>query len=93
MTILVEDVSGDPGSVELASRWAEHFGISSPVLAGDRSMVDPSGISGWSVSGWPTFFFVDREMVIHGNIRGWSEIAIRDYLDRMITAEAEDQGE
>jgi thiol-disulfide isomerase/thioredoxin len=89
VTIMVEDVTGAPGSVELVERWSEYFGITSPVLAGDRSMVDPLGISGWGVSGWPTFFFIDREMILHGNIRGWSEVAIRDHLDRMIAAEEE----
>ncbi len=93
VTVLVEDGYGAPASLELTSRWAEYFGLSLPVLAGDRSMIDTYGQDGWAVSAWPTFFFVDKEMVLHGNIRGWSEIAIRDYLDRMIAAESEETGE
>ena len=89
VTVLIEDNYGEPASLELTSRWAEYFGITGPVLAGDRTMINSYGIGGWKVSSWPTFFFVDREMVLHGNIRGWSEIAIRDYLDRMIAAENE----
>ena len=93
VTILVEDGYGQPATLDLTSRWAEYFGLTGPILAGDRSMVDAYGMSGWKVSAWPTFFFVDREMILHGDIRGWSEIAIRDYLDRMIAAESEEAGE
>ena len=95
VTVLVEDYTGNEGSVELASRWAEYFGMTSPVLAGSRDMLDPptfdyTGTEGWQVSGWPTFFFIDRDMVLDGEIRGWSEIAIREYLDSMLLAESEE---
>ena len=38
--------------------------------------MDPSGESGWPVTGWPTFVVIDKEMTIYYGQRGWNEAAI-----------------
>ena len=83
VTIMVEDSAGNPGSYELAKKWAEYFGIDAPVLAGNRSMIDASGMTGWPISGWPKFFFIDQYMILRSEISGYSEHAIKHKIEEI----------
>jgi thiol-disulfide isomerase/thioredoxin len=85
VTILVEDQSGNPATVENCSDWASLFGIvDSPVLAGDRSVIDPSGQTGVALSGWPTFLFIDRDMRVSSGLRGYSSQALDQEIQGII---------
>jgi len=93
-TILVEDASGNPATLELIQAWAEHFQITSaPVLVGSRDLVDSAGETGWEVTGWPTFALVDHEMVIRGYIRGYSNSAIITAIDNLLLESKSDSGQ
>ena len=72
VTILIEDTTREVPSSEVLNRWADYFNIEDPVLSGDRSMLGPGGQGVWEVTGWPTFFIVDKEMRIDSIIRGYS---------------------
>ena len=77
VTILIEDYNGLAVEQNDLQTWATAAGITTaPVLAADMSMMDPSGESGWPVTGWPTFVVIDKEMTIYYGQSGWNEAAI-----------------
>ena len=81
VTVLIDNELGQPPSESDIQRWSDSFGITtSPVLAGDRSLIDPTGDSGWPIGSWPTFVIIDKEMVIKNGMYGWSEQAIREWI-------------
>ena len=74
VTLLIEDGSGNPPSLETVQIWANYFGIeSSPVLKADRTILDATGEAGYLVESWPMFLVVDRDMTIENGLRGWNE--------------------
>ena len=86
MTILAQDFQGQPADQADLEEWSLHFGIgnvNTPVLAGDMNMVDPLGESGWRVEAWPTFYFIDREMVIAEYMRGWNSTSVNALIDQI----------
>jgi thiol-disulfide isomerase/thioredoxin len=89
ITIMVEDRYGDsPPSAEIIDYWVDYFEISDPVLIGNRSMLDSTGEEGWPVAAWPTFFIIDRDMVLRANIRGYSTSNLMTTVDSMLVEEA-----
>lgn len=91
VTVLIEDRYGEPGNAELLDRWSQYFEITAPVLAGSRDIIDSTGENGWVVTGWPTFYFITNEMVIHSVIRGYSPDGILVTLDSMLIEDSEDK--
>ena len=84
VTIMVEDLSGNsPPIQEALQRWAEHYSITAPILAGSRDMLD-TGDGGWSVTGWPTFYILDEDLVIREIIRGYSEEKLTQSIESII---------
>ena len=80
ITVLVETSSGSQPSSDDCRQWADSYGITEPVLAGNRSMLESTTPGGWPVSGWPTFFFITDEMVLNTSLRGFSS----SYIDMLI---------
>jgi thiol-disulfide isomerase/thioredoxin len=80
LTVLIETAQGASPTADDCNDWANTYGISEPVLAGSRSMVDYSSASGWNITGWPTFYFITDEMVLHTSLRGYSS----SYIDVLI---------
>ena len=93
VTILVEDSAGVAATQALAAQWADHFGITAPVLAGSREMLDSTNPGGWVVEGWPTFYIIDREMVLNQYMRGYSSTNLMLMLDNMLVNELEEEEE
>jgi peroxiredoxin len=91
VTVLVDDLYGAPATVEVAAEWADMYGITAPVLVGSRDMLDASGLEGWPVSGWPRFFFIDKEMTLVHSLAGYSEESMITVLDTMLIKEIESQ--
>jgi len=72
VTVLIENRHGVPPSADDIQEWVVNYGnTTSPVLASDRSMLVSSG-GDWELAGWPTFFYIDRNMVIRDVDRGYS---------------------
>jgi len=84
ITILIEDESGISPDQSDLQRWAQLYGISGPVLAGDRSLVDMTAQAGYPVSGWPTLVVINREMVLSNGVNGWSESLVRSWIESAI---------
>ena len=80
LTVLIENAQGDSPSIVDCNDWANTHGITEPVLAGDRSLIDTSGEHGWSIASWPTFFFITEDMVIDSALRGFSST----YIEQLI---------
>ena len=67
VTVLVENEEGQPPSSEDCQKWANDYALEQPVLAGDYDVLE----QGYSVEAWPTFFIINKEMVIIDVIVGW----------------------
>ena len=74
VTILVDDSQGNPPDLGVVEDWADAYGItSSPVLQGDRSIIDVSAEDGYPVTSWPFFIIVNEDLIIESGLRGWSQ--------------------
>ena len=80
LTVLIETSIGEEPEAEDCKEWADAYGISEPVLAGNRDMIDTSSMNGWDISGWPTFYFITDDMTINTILRGYSS----SYIDMLI---------
>lgn len=70
ITVLIENLSGkDPSKKDLQG-WATSLGIEiNPVLAGSREFLNTTS---YNITGWPTFYFIDRDMVMRDVMTGFS---------------------
>jgi thiol-disulfide isomerase/thioredoxin len=84
LTILVDNVTGDPPTLEDIQQWATQYNISVPVLVGDRSFVDLNAETGYPVTGWPTLVVIDQDMVLQYGINGWNESVIRGWVQSLL---------
>ena len=86
LTILVEDSSG--GAIELndLQSWAQMHGTEVPVLAGSRDMIDVTEPleDGYPITSWPTIVIVDRDMVLRHGINGFSESAVKGWVEGLL---------
>ena len=85
LTILIDATAyGVPPTLEDIQKWATHYNISVPVLAGDRSLVDLNAETGYPVTGWPTLVVIDQDMVLQYGINGWNEATIRGWVESLL---------
>tara|TARA_R100000008_G_scaffold50711_1_gene30344 strand:+ start:228 stop:875 length:648 start_codon:yes stop_codon:yes gene_type:complete len=85
LTILVDGGTwGVPPTLEEIQHWAAVYGLTGPVLLGDRSLVDLTAETGYPVSGWPTLVVIDQEMVLQHGINGWNESTIRGWVQGLL---------
>lgn len=70
VTVLIENMSGKEPTIADLEMWASALGIEvNPVLAGSRDFLNTSG---YQVTGWPTFYFIDSNMVLRDVMTGFS---------------------
>lgn len=70
VTLLIEDHYGNTPDKEDLELWAKSFGIEiNPVLGASREFLNKTG---YQVTGWPTFYFIDRDMVLKDIMTGYS---------------------
>ncbi len=85
VTVLIEDERGDTPDRDDVELWAEVFGIkSAPVLQGSRDIIDSDLSLGWPLTSWPTMAIIDRNMVIHNGIHGFSEEWIIENIEDLL---------
>ncbi len=84
LTLLVEDEAGITPDVNDLQRWVSTYGLTSDVLAADRGIIDSNGITGYPVAGWPTVAVINREMVVHNGVTGWSEQLVRSWVEEVL---------
>jgi thiol-disulfide isomerase/thioredoxin len=85
VTVLVENrVAQVPSEADI-QQWASDYGnTTSPVIPGSRSMLASSG-GPWELTSWPTFFYIDREMVIRDVDKGYNEAEVIYSIEWLLT--------
>ena len=85
VTILVDGATGDPPTEAEIIEWVQGHNITtSPVLYADRTVIDPTGETGYLVGGYPTYVFLDKELKIHAGVVGFNEEYIRTVIERLL---------
>ena len=85
VTVLIQDTNGDSPDLKDVQLWSQSFGIEdTDVLQGSDELVDYNAEEGYPITAWPTFVFINSEMKIHMGIYGWSEEAVRKYIEEML---------
>jgi thiol-disulfide isomerase/thioredoxin len=84
VTILLQNNYGQLPSLGDLNEWASAFDMSSaPVLSGNTSIIDLTGLNGFNVSSWPGIIIIDRDMTIAYELAGWNEMQIKFWLEQM----------
>jgi len=84
VTILLEDMSGNsPPSEQAVERRCSHYQITAPVLFGSREMLQGDS-EGWPITGFPTFYILDDELVIREIVRGYSAESLDQAIDSVL---------
>ena len=88
LTILIENLSGDPPSAEDLQLWELELGIdSAPTWGSNRGLItdDPIDIeNNLFLSSWPTFYFLDPELRVLGYQKGFSSVTVEDWAEILI---------
>tara|TARA_Y100000310_G_scaffold314685_1_gene364307 strand:+ start:2855 stop:3538 length:684 start_codon:yes stop_codon:yes gene_type:complete len=84
ITVLTEDATGDTVEVDDLQAWVTTHGITSaPVLAGDKNLIGTNPDQ-WGVSGWPSFFYIDKNFHLRIFQPGWNEETITANIEALI---------
>ena len=70
VTILLDGYEGNTAVLEDLQQWSWENNVNSPVLAGNRNLISPTA---WNISGVPTFYIIDEDMIIVDIIEGYSK--------------------
>ena len=84
ITVLTQDTSGDPPTVDQLEEWVDEYGIiTAPVLAGNDMMIgaDPDE---WNVTAMPTFFLIDKNFHLRIFQPGWNEETMTTRIEDLI---------
>jgi len=85
VTVLIDDLQGNDPDLDDLQHWATSYGnTTSPVVAGKRTMLQSSGGT-WGLTSWPTFFYIDREMVIRDVDKGYSSTEVFYSIEWLLT--------
>ena len=84
VTVLVDGALGEPPTETEINEWVTSHNITTaPVLYADRSVLDPTGVNGYLVGGFPTYVFLDKELKIHVGAVGFNEQYVRSVIDEL----------
>ena len=85
VTVLIETANGSVPTEEDVAIWADEYGnTDSPVVAGSRAILQ-SGGGTWPLTGWPTFYYIDDEMVLRDIDRGYNAQEVIHSIDWLLT--------
>lgn len=85
ITVLVETADGEVPTQDDINEWAATYGnTDSLVVAGSRAMLESAG-GDWTLTGWPTFYYIDREMVLRDIDRGYNEQEVIYSIEWLLT--------
>lgn len=84
LTVLIENESRFDPSQDDLKRWVENFNTQTPVLGGNRNLIDMSAEVGYPITSWPTLVVIDREMVLRHGINGWNQNAIDAWVSGLL---------
>ena len=85
-TLLVQGLTGLPATQQDVIDWKTAHGMTTaPVLQASRDYVmDPTGITGYLVGGYPTYVYIDQNLIIHTGHVGFSEEYMRITIDGLL---------
>ena len=84
VTVLVDGQTAAPPTEDEINEWVtSHNVTTAPVLYGDRSVLDPTGQTGYLVGGFPTYVFIDKELKIHSGAVGFNEQYVRTVIEEL----------
>lgn len=73
ITVLIENARREEPTLDDIQAWAEAYGnVTTPVVAGTRALLESSGAGSWAVEAWPTFYYIDSQMVTRDIDRGFN---------------------
>ena len=86
VTVLIDGASGEaPPTEDEINTWVSSHGVTTaPVLYADRSVLDPTGETGYLVGGFPTYVFLDKDLKIHVGAVGFNEQYVRSVIDSLL---------
>jgi len=86
VTFLVEGPTGEAPTDEDIQIWVDSHSITTaPILQASREYVmDPAGITGYLVGGFPTYVFLDKDLKIHVGAVGFNESYVRSVIDDLL---------
>jgi thiol-disulfide isomerase/thioredoxin len=85
ITVLIEDQQGGPVDLSDLQQWATAYGnTTSPVVSGDRSLLT-SGGGTFDLTSWPTFFYIDRDMLIRDVDKGYNGTEVIYSIEWLLT--------
>jgi thiol-disulfide isomerase/thioredoxin len=85
ITVLIETAEGNVPTPQDVQAWAQEYGnTSSLVIGGSRAMLESAGGT-WALSGWPTFYYIDRNMVLRDIDRGYSAEEVIYSIEWLLT--------
>ena len=85
VTVLVDGATGDPPTEAEINEWVTtHNVTTAPVLYADRSVLDPTGVNGYLVGGFPTYVFIAKDLKIHSGAVGFNEQHVRTVIEELL---------
>ena len=93
ITVLFENMQGKPPTKGDLQMWAQAFGITTaPILAGDRILIDYGGPTSWDLTGWPTVYMLDRDLVLRETLRGYGKGRVEEATVSLLSENLDDAG-
>ena len=88
ITVLIDNYDGEPPTTADCALWETSHGITTaPVLCGDRTLIGYDINAQWPLTAWPTFFFIDQEMIYRHSVQGFNSYLIDASIDKLINDE------
>ena len=87
VTVLVDGFThGVPPTEDEITSWVQNHNITTaPILRGSREYVlDPEGITGYLIGGFPTYVFLDKELKIYRGAVGFNEQYVRQTINELL---------
>ena len=85
ITVLLADQANNEPDAEDAQAWIDQYGITTAkVLIGNSDLIGDPDEGGYPISAYPTFVFVDRDLILYDGIYGYSETYIKERLEEML---------
>jgi len=82
ITIIIENTSGQDPDLDDLQLWGTHNNIElGPILAGSRQFIYDND---WQVEGWPTFYIIDKNMVLRESVRGYNGPQIDQRISTLV---------
>lgn len=84
-TLLIENSSGNTPSLTDLESWAKEYGIEiNPVLGASRDFLS---VTDYQISAWPTFYFIDKNMVLKDSLVGYSAYLLENQVSSLLAGQ------